>query len=65
MSARSEAARFILAESAALGIRVGSNGDDIVMIAPMRVPFASRRTFEIALEKHRDEIIGILIQEVA
>lgn len=61
-TARNEAARFLLTEAAALGIRVGSNGDDLVMVAPFRIPRESRRTFETALETYRDEVIEILMQ---
>ena len=63
MTARTEAAQFILAEAKALGIRVGTNGDELVMLAPLRIPYASRRTFEAALEAHRAEIIAHIIAE--
>jgi hypothetical protein len=64
MRTRVETARFILAEAEALGIRVGTNGtDDLVMLAPLRIPRASRRTFEIALEEYRAEIIEIVWRE--
>ena len=64
MTARAEAARFILAEAEALGIRIGTNGtDDLVMLAPLRIPRASRRTFEAALEEYRAEIIEIVWRE--
>jgi hypothetical protein len=33
------------------------------MLAPLRIPQASRRTFEIALEEYRAEIIKIVLRE--
>jgi hypothetical protein len=64
MSDRVTTAKFILAECAKLGIRVGTNGtDDLLMIAPLRIPIASRRTFEEALEAYRTEIIDIVWRE--
>jgi hypothetical protein len=63
MSARDEAAAFILAEATALGIRIGPDGDDLVMLVPGRIPCASRWTFEIALENYRAEVIEIVMRE--
>jgi hypothetical protein len=63
MTARADAVRFILAEAAALGMHVGTNGDELMLLTPLRIPYASRRTFEIALEKYRAEIIQIVLRE--
>jgi hypothetical protein len=61
VSKRVEAAKFILAEARAAGIRVGTDGTEVVL----RIPFASRRTFEIAVDEHRTEIIEIIMAENA
>jgi hypothetical protein len=64
--ARIETARFVLDEATKLGIRIGTNGtDDLLMIAPLRIPIASRRMFEEALEIYRTEIIDIVWREGA
>jgi hypothetical protein len=63
MSARAEVARFILREALALGIRVGTDGEELVMLAPLRIPSTSRRTFETALENFRTEVIELVMRE--
>jgi hypothetical protein len=63
MSARSEAARFILAESAALGIRVGTDGCDLIIAPPRHMPRDSYFSFQRAILEHHDEVIEILLQE--
>jgi hypothetical protein len=60
---RAETAAFILAEAAKLDLRVGTDGTELLLVAPLRIPFASRRTFEIALENYRAEIIAQIIAE--
>jgi hypothetical protein len=65
MTRRTDAAAFILAEALKLGIRIGTNGDELLMVAPLRVPGESRRTFEDALETYRAEIIAHIIAENA
>jgi hypothetical protein len=62
---RAAAARFILDETRRLGIRVGTDGAELVMVAPLKIPTASRRTFEAALDKYRAEIIAHIIAENA
>jgi hypothetical protein len=64
MSTRTEAARFILREATALGIRVGSNGiDDLVVLAPLRIPRATRLSFEKAVIEYEAELIEIVWRE--
>jgi hypothetical protein len=63
MSTRTEAARFILTEALKLDIRVGTNGEELVLLAPLRIPSASRRPFEEALEAYRAEVIEIVLRE--
>jgi hypothetical protein len=57
MTARAATAAFILREAAALGIRVGTDGTEVVMLAPLRIPTACRRAIEDAIYAHRREII--------
>jgi hypothetical protein len=63
MTAREKAAAFILAEAAALGMAVGTNGEELVMRAPLRVSFTVRRIFEDALENYRAEVIAHILRE--
>jgi hypothetical protein len=63
MTTREKAAAFILREAAALGMAVGTNGEELVMHAPLRVPHVVRRTFEDTLERYRSEIIEIILRE--
>jgi hypothetical protein len=58
VSTRKQIAAFILREAAALGISVGTDGAELVMLAPLRISFTRRRIFEIALEEYRAEIIA-------
>ena len=63
MTTRAEAAAFILDEALKLGIRIGTDGTELLMVAPLRVPSESRRTFEDALQTCRAEIIAHIIAE--
>jgi hypothetical protein len=56
---------FILDEATALGIRVGTDGRELVMLAPLRVPRETRRWFEAALDQHRGEVIKVIQRENA
>jgi hypothetical protein len=58
-------AASILAEALALGIRVGTNGAELLMIAPLKVPREVHVQFEIALNKFRAEVIEIIQRENA
>jgi hypothetical protein len=61
---RQHAARFILAEARKLDIRVGTNGvDDLVVLAPLRIPRATRISFEDAVNEYRAELIDIVWRE--
>jgi hypothetical protein len=65
MTTREKAALFVLREALALGIRVGTDGDDdLLLLAPLRIPRESRRTFEHALEHYRAEVISIIMRGV-
>jgi hypothetical protein len=65
MSTRKQAAEFILREARAAGIRVGTDGTDIVLLAPLKISWDSRRTFEVAVDAHRQEIIDLIMAENA
>jgi hypothetical protein len=61
-STRTQTADFILREALALGIRVGTDGcDELVMVAPARVPSDVRRWFETELYKYKPEIIEVIL----
>jgi hypothetical protein len=65
MSTRTETARFILREATAHGIRIGTNGCDLI-IAPARgLPRASYFSFQRAIIAHRAEVIEIIMREGA
>jgi hypothetical protein len=64
LSRATATAEAILHEALALGIRVGTDGDELVLIAPMRVPREVRCWFEAKLDELRTEVIAI-IQENA
>jgi len=61
--ARNQVAAFLLREARALDIRVGTNGEELVMLAPMKIPRATRRTLEIALDDYRQEVIALIMAE--
>jgi len=46
----------------ALGIRVGAapDGSELILVAPMRVPYDVRRWFEIWLNEFRAEVIAVI-----
>ena len=52
--------RLILAEAAGLGIKIATDGTELVMLAPLRVPQATRRWFEAALAEHRAAVIAAI-----
>jgi hypothetical protein len=56
-------ATFILREAAAAGIKVGTDGTEVVMIAPLKMPHEFRRSFERAIETHQQEIIALIMAE--
>jgi len=62
---RGTCAAFILNEAAGLGIRVGTDGNELVLLAPMRVPREVRRWFETKLDEFRAEIIDFIQRENA
>jgi hypothetical protein len=63
MTTRIEAARFILAECTKLGIRVGTDGTELVIGPPRGMPRETYFSFQRAIAAHRDEIIEIVWRE--
>jgi hypothetical protein len=61
--ARKEAAAFILREASAIGIRVGTDGSEVIAAMPLKLPSDVRRAFERAIDQHRREIIDQIIRE--
>jgi hypothetical protein len=61
MTAREAAAAFILAEATALGIALGTDGSELVVITPGHLPLAVRRSFQAAAGDYCDEIIEHLL----
>jgi hypothetical protein len=59
------AAEAILQAALARGIRVGTDGDDLVMLVPVRVPGETRRQFESLFAEFRVEIIAAIQADAA
>lgn len=59
------AARAILDKALKLGIHVGAapDGSELILVAPLKMPYETRRWFEIWLENFRDEAIAIITRE--
>jgi hypothetical protein len=57
---RLRCAEFVLNEALALNIRVGTDGDELVLIAPLKVPRETRVWFENELYKYKPEIIEVI-----
>jgi len=58
-------AAFILDEATALGIRIATDGDELIMLVPLRVPRETRRWFEIQLHEFRAEVVNIILRKNA
>lgn len=57
------AAAFILDAATAAGIKLGTNGDELVIAAPRGMPRESYFSFQRSILAHREEIIGIILDE--
>jgi hypothetical protein len=62
-SASKETAAFILREASALGIRVGTDGTELIAAIPLKLPTDIRHAFERAINQHRQEIIDQIVRE--
>ena len=56
-------ARFILDAAVAAGIRVGTDGDELLLAPPRGMSHESWFSFERAIIRHRVEIIKIIMRE--
>jgi hypothetical protein len=65
MTARAEVATFLLREAAALGIRVGTDGTELVVLSPLCLPYDCRRAIEDGLFAHQLEVIEHIKGEYA
>jgi hypothetical protein len=62
-TARRAKAQFILNEALKLDIRVGTNGDDVLALFPLKLPADVRRSFERAIDEHQQEIMAFILAE--
>jgi hypothetical protein len=60
---RAEVAAFILRAAAAVDLRIGSDGCDLVLAPPRGMPSASFLSFRRAILEYRDEIIDYILGE--
>jgi hypothetical protein len=58
-------AKIILRAASNLGVKVGTNGIELLMLAPARIPTETRRWFEAALDQHRAAVIAVIMAENA
>jgi hypothetical protein len=58
---RAEVAAFILREADAIGMAVGTNGNDLVVAPAPGMPSASYISFRQAILAHADEIIDAIL----
>jgi len=58
-------ARFLLAAADDLGVRVGTNGDDLVTVTTTRVPVATITALERELVKPKRAVIAAIMLENA
>jgi hypothetical protein len=60
-----ECAAFILRETQLLGIRVGTDGSELIMIAPVAMPRTTRLWFENKIVEYRADVIAVIQRENA
>jgi len=62
---RKQTAEFILREAQAAGLRVGTDGEEIVLALPRvrDLPHESYFSFQRAILAHREEIIALIMAE--
>jgi hypothetical protein len=53
-------AMFVLSEAKKMGIAVGTDATEIVMIAPVKVPWETQKWFSTKLYEFRAEVIAII-----
>jgi hypothetical protein len=60
---RAMTAKALLLLADALGIKVGSDGTDVVTVSTSRVPLEASRLLHIELCKHKQAVIEVIQQE--
>ena len=60
-----ECAAFILRETQLMGIRVGTDGSELIMIAPVAMPRTTRLWFENKIVEYRADVIAVIQRENA
>jgi hypothetical protein len=63
MTSAREVARFLDAAQR-LGIRIGTDGAEVVLLAPLKVPGPILRAFEEAIDKNSLEFIRQILADV-
>ena len=58
-------AKALLLLADALGIKVGSDGVDVVTVSTSRVPLETSRWLHTQLCKHKRAVIGIIERDIA
>lgn len=62
---KAHCAAFVLREALALNICVGTDGNELVMLAPMRVSIETREWFYRQLYELKSEVIDIILRKNA
>ena len=62
---RHKCAAFILRECLALNVRVGTDGSELIMIAPVAMPRTTRLWFENKIVEYRADVIAVIQRENA
>jgi hypothetical protein len=55
-------AAFVLDTAIKAGIRLGTNGDELLISPPRSMPNDSWSSFGRAIEEHREEIIALILE---
>jgi len=57
--------KFILDAALELNIRIGTDGNELVVLAPVRVPYETQKWFATKLDEFQAEIIAVIQRENA
>ena len=56
-------AEFVLNAAATAGIKLGTDGVELIMAVPLKMPRGSRLSFERAIAEHQQEIMRLILSE--
>jgi hypothetical protein len=56
-------AAFLLAAANSLNIKVGTDGTELVMLVPVKVPWETQKWFSTKLYEFKAEVIATILQE--